>query len=75
MVYVDPKNLGYEPYYDTWARVKQKNYGEIMYETLKWLFSKYIPVIIDWIFDGVAGEEIAEPFEFIVPRTNLNLVQ
>ena len=46
-----------------------------MRDSLKELFLKYIPPIMDRIFEGLAGEELVEPLQFITPRTNLNLVQ
>jgi hypothetical protein len=45
-----------------------------MHDSLKELFHKYVPVIMDRIFDGTLGEEIVEPLRFITPRTDLNLV-
>ena len=76
MVYVDPKNLGYYPFYDRWSREKNDLYSEVMMESLKELYEKYIPPCIDRIFEGqTGGEEIVEPLRFITPRTNLNLVR
>jgi len=75
MVYVDPKNLGYYPFYEKWAKIKHETYSEVMYESLKELYNKYIPPCIDRIFEGIVGEDIVEPLHFITPRTNLNLVR
>ena len=75
MVYVDPKNLGYEPFYQRWMREKFDIYGDTMRDSLKDLFQKYVPPIIDRIYEGITGEELLEPLKFITPRTNLNLVQ
>ena len=75
MVYVDPKNLGYKPYFERWLRDKEESYSQVMAAGLLEHFVKYIPVLIDRIFDGTAGDEILEPLKFITPRTNLNLVQ
>lgn len=75
MVYVDPKNLGYRPFYSNWLKGKFNVYGETMHDSLKELFAKYVPTLIDRIFDGTDGEEIVEPLRFITPRTDLNLVQ
>ena len=77
MVYVDPKNLGYTPFFERWAKDKLERYqSEVMYESLKELYLKYIPLCIDRIFEGATGgEDIVEPLRFITPRTNLNLVQ
>lgn len=75
MVYVDPKNLGYRPFFERYVRDKELKYGDVMAESLNELYSKYIPICIDRIFDGTSGEDILEPLRFITPRTNLNLVQ
>lgn len=75
MVYVDPKNLGYAPFFERWAKDKLEKYSEVMYESLRELYAKYVPVCIDRIFEGATGgDEIVEPLKFITPRTNLNLV-
>jgi len=75
MVYVDPKNLGYRPFFERWVRDKEEKYSEVMAESLNELYTKYVPICIDRIFDGTSGEDILEPLRFITPRTNLNLVQ
>lgn len=76
MVYVDPKNLGYKPFYERWARMKQETHNsDTIYQSLKELFDKYIPQLIDRIYEGIENEEIVAPIEFISPRTNLNIVQ
>lgn len=46
-----------------------------MRDSLKELFTKYVPPIMDRIYEGIAGEELVEPLRFITPRTNLNLVE
>ncbi len=74
MVYVDPKNLGYAPYYHKWLVNGKDKYDEAIHENLKDLFLKYVPPIMDRIFEGVNGEELVPPLRFITPRTNLNLV-
>lgn len=38
MVYVDPKNLGFTPFYERWCKDKLEKYSEVMYESLKELF-------------------------------------
>ena len=75
MVYVDPKNLGYEPYYEKWLQEKFLQYNETMRDSLKELFQKYVTPIMDRIYEGIAGDELVEPLRFITPRTNLNLIQ
>lgn len=75
MVYVDPKNLGWRPYYAHWLKVKNEKYGIEIHEVLKDLSTKFIPPLMDRIFEGINGEDLVEPLAFITPRTNLNLVQ
>ena len=77
MVYVDPKNLGYAPYFEKWMGkwYKQKEKLETLITTLEELFQKYIPQLINLIFEGIEQDEIGTPLLFALPRTNLNLVQ
>ena len=75
MVYVDPKNLGYRPFYERWLQEKFIKYNETMRDSLKELFDKYVPPLMDRIYEGLAGEELVEPLKFITPRTNLNLIE
>ena len=77
MVYVDPRNLGYTPYWNKWMTKwhKYKEKYETLIDTLNELYPKYIPPLISRIFDGVDGEDMFKPLNFALPRTNLNLVQ
>jgi dynein heavy chain len=77
MVYVDPKNLGYFPFYERWCKKKLEDYSEIMYESLKELYQIYVPYVVNRVFEGIESEELdpVEPLRFITPRTNLNCVQ
>jgi dynein heavy chain len=51
MVYVDPKNLGYKPFYQRWL-IGKKMYGDTIQENFRDLFQKYFPVVIDRIYEG-----------------------
>lgn len=75
MVFVDAKNLGYNPFYEKWLKQKIAKYGEQIGENLKEFYTKYIYHCIERIFEGNTGEEIVEPLKFITPRTNLNCVK
>ena len=46
-----------------------------MCETLYEIFEKYIPPLINLIFEGIYEEEIIKPLEQSLNRTNLNMVQ
>ncbi len=76
MVYVDPKNLGYRPYFDKWARdltARHPGYG-VLQGHLEALFDKYVPVLIDFVIDGIRGGEIGKPPRAVIPQANINLV-
>lgn len=77
MVYVDPRNLGYSPYWNKWMSKwhKSKEKYETLIDTLDELYPKYVPVLINRMFDGVDGESVLKPLSFSLPRTNLNMVQ
>lgn len=72
MVYVDPKNLGYNPYWERWVNdVTSKNDRA---EFIK-LFDKYVPLCISYILEGVVDGRQAERLKTIVPLSNLNMVK
>ena len=77
MVYVDSKDLGYDPFFERWVKEKKKTHSESMSEALNELYTKSVPACVDRILEGNAGsaEEPQAPLKFITPRTNLNLVQ
>ncbi len=71
MVYVDPKNLGYRPYWEKWcnARVNQAEQKELTN-----LFEKYVPQCIDMVLEGVVDGRSGAKLKTIIPATNLNIV-
>eukprot|EP00741_Cyanophora_paradoxa_P015322 tig00000194_g14791.t1 len=71
MVYVDPKNLGYSPFFWKWCNQRQKAEAEV----LQMLFDKYVPRCIDYLIEGLIDGEYLEKPKFIIPLTNLNLVR
>lgn len=72
MVFVDDKNLGYDPYWEKWLKLKTKDYGEIIGENFKEAYQKYVYPCVQRIYEGDTGEELVEPLKFITPRTALN---
>lgn len=70
MVYVDPINLGYTPYWNKFVSKKKI----IERSPLNTLFQKYVPVILDRIFEGNHGFEQFAPLKLIIPQTKLNMV-
>lgn len=77
MVYVDPRNLGFEPFWHKWMIrwTKSKEKYETLIDALNELYPKYIPPLMARIFDGVEREETFKPLDFAFPRTNLNVIQ
>eukprot|EP00731_Ephydatia_muelleri_P035324 Em0114g8a len=71
MVFVDPKNLGYKPYWDRWVNVLSLEEDR---QQLHKLFNKYVPSCILIILEGIVDGRQGEKLKAIVPQTNLNLV-
>ncbi|XP_026670097.1 dynein heavy chain 10, axonemal [Ceratina calcarata] len=70
MVYVDPKNLGYQPYMDRWIRGK----SESDHELLSGMCEKYVHGSIALIIEGMLGLQQIKPLKMIIPQTGLNMV-
>ncbi|CAH8588474.1 Dynein heavy chain 10, axonemal [Schistosoma haematobium] len=71
MVYIDPKYLGYEPYWKKWLSQRTTQYERTI---LNELYNKYIPPIIDRIVEGIADGEQVERLKRVIPLTDLNLL-
>ncbi|XP_051831868.1 dynein axonemal heavy chain 10 [Antechinus flavipes] len=71
MVYVDPKNLKYEPFWIMWVN-KINNKQE--QKDLQHLYKKYVPYLIDMIVEGILDGRQGEKLKTIVPQTDLNMV-
>lgn len=71
MVFVDPKNLGYIPYWQKWvnARINKNEQKE-----LTRLFDKYVPSVLEMILEGIVDGKQGEKLKTIVPQTALNMV-
>lgn len=71
MVFVDPKNLGYLPYWQKWVNGRS-NKNE--HTELSRLFEKYVPGVLDMVIEGIVDGKQGEKMKTIVPQTALNLV-
>ena len=71
MVYVDPKNLGYKPYWQKWVSGRSSKQER---EDLNRLYEKYVPALIDMVVEGIQDGKQGEKLKTIVPLTNLNMV-
>lgn len=70
MVYVDPKNLGYQPYMDKWIQAKSKADQDF----LRGMCEKYVHGSLKLIIEGMLGLQTVEPLQMIIPQTDLNMV-
>lgn len=70
MVYVDPKNLGYQPYIDKWIQTQNK----VDQEFLQGMCEKYVHSSLKLITEGMLNFQAIEPFHMIIPQTKLNMV-
>ena len=79
MIYVDPKYLGYKPYYVRWVKQRAGNKGranEAAY--LADLFDKYVPKMVAYVLEGDLGHgdgEAEEPLALVIPNSGLGLVK
>ncbi|XP_044777260.1 dynein axonemal heavy chain 10 isoform X1 [Neomonachus schauinslandi] len=71
MVYVDPKNLKYQPFWKKWVNEIQ---NKVEQGNLESLFEKYVPYLIDVIVEGIVDGRQGEKLKTIVPQTDLNMV-
>ncbi|XP_078277210.1 LOW QUALITY PROTEIN: dynein axonemal heavy chain 10 [Rhinoraja longicauda] len=71
MVYVDPKNLRYTPFWQKW--INQRTVKQEQTDLSK-LFDKYVPQILELIVDGMLDGRQVEKLRTIIPQTELNMV-
>nr|XP_061803884.1 dynein axonemal heavy chain 10-like [Nerophis lumbriciformis] len=70
MVYVDPKNLRYSPYWKKWLTDRPAKEQE----QLDGLFEKYVHSLIDMIVEGIVDGKQGQKLKTVVPQTDLNMV-
>ncbi|XP_069789574.1 dynein axonemal heavy chain 10 isoform X2 [Narcine bancroftii] len=68
MVYVDPKNLRYRPYWEKWINERT------IKTDLPKLFNKYVPHILEFIVEGMIDGRQVQKLRTILPQTELNMV-
>ena len=71
MVYVDPKNLRYEPFWRRWLNGRPTKLEK---EVLEELYQKTIDICIDLIHEGMLDGKQGDKLKLIVPQTDLNMV-
>jgi dynein heavy chain len=81
MVWVDPKNLGYFPYYERWIRLRFGNGVTIAEEKqinadfLLSLYEKYVPKCIEMILAGMIDGEMGQRLKQVIPIKNIDMVK
>lgn len=71
MVYVDPKNLGYDPYWAKW--IKTRTYPPEI-EAFNKFYEQYVPPVVSYIVLGLIGTQQVTPLKTVIPQTGLNMV-
>ena len=81
MVWVDPKNLGYRPFYERWVKQRCGNGRQVdeayaaEAQRLLELFDLYVPASIDLILKGLVNGEACPKLELVIPITDIDLVK
>ncbi|MGH0156714.1 UNVERIFIED_CONTAM: hypothetical protein FKN15_032047 [Acipenser sinensis] len=70
MVFVDPKNLRFKPYWQKWVCRRQAKEQTVLNK----LFDKYVPDSISMIVEGMMDGRQGEKLKTVVPQTELNMV-
>jgi dynein heavy chain len=70
MLYVDDKNLGPGPFYDRWSRMKQT---DKLREVLDDLYDKYMPTLIQFVFEGRHGDIVGNPLPRFIHRSDMGM--
>lgn len=71
MVYVDPKNLGFQPYWDRW--VLNRKYPPDQNYLIE-IFEKIMPDLMAYVLEGTLSNKQVEPLKTVIPQTGLNMI-
>ncbi|KEG14252.1 putative dynein heavy chain [Trypanosoma grayi] len=71
MVFLDPVNLGWQPFIYSWKLRRPKD--EL--ETLNELIEKYVGPLLGFMLDGIDGEMLTNPPKLVIPTSDLNMVR
>ena len=72
MVYVDPKDLGYDPFVWTWCNGRT-NQEEA--EVLRTLMAKYLKPMLEYILEGILDGEQGARLKHVIPIPDISMVQ
>lgn len=71
MVFVDPKNLGYAPYWQRWISTRPERERDKLND----LYERVVPELIAFVHEGIDGTVQVQPLRTIVLQTELNMLQ
>eukprot|EP00842_Homolaphlyctis_polyrhiza_P003630 jgi/Hompol1/4268/HPOL_001758-RA len=71
MVYMDPKNLGYRPYFQKWANSRANKSEQSL---LIKFFGKYVPALMEYVMEGTFEGFMGDPLKRVIPVTPLGMV-
>ena len=85
MAYVDPKNLGFRPYFVRWLKLRGAKGGAALPRAtecanLMELYDKYVVKLIAYVLEGDLGRgdsdgAVEEPLTLVIPISNLGLLK
>ncbi|KAI8122976.1 axonemal, Dynein heavy chain 10 [Lucilia cuprina] len=70
MVFVDPKNLRYSPYWQRWILTRPESQRELLQD----MFEKLILQAIAFIHEGLDGTSQGNPLKTVIMQTELNMI-
>lgn len=70
MVFVDPKNLGYAPYWHRWISTRPERERDKFNE----LYERLVPELMAFVHEGIDGTNQVELLKTIVMQTELNML-
>lgn len=71
MVFLDPVNLGWEPFMYSWKLKRPIDEQE----TLRELVEQFVEPLISFVMDGLDGEELTPVPKLVIPTNPLNMVK
>lgn len=71
MVYVDPKNLGFQPYWDRWVNSRHHPPER---EAFQNLYEHYIPELMAYVLEGTIANKQVAPLKTVISQSGLNMI-
>jgi dynein heavy chain len=74
MVWVDPKDLGFKPFYEKWVHSRCGDKRESECEALLEFFDRYLGKTVQYVCDAVIDGEIVKRLSMVIPMTKIGLI-